>query len=69
MVDTAEAARLLGVSDTTLNVWVAAGKLPRFREGGVYRFRVADLDAFSKERTKVKNERRKQGKEETTVEP
>ena len=51
-VDATEAARILGVSEKTLGAWALAGKLPRFVEGGVHRYRLADLEEFSKQRTK-----------------
>ncbi len=54
-VDAAEAARLLGVCEKTLGKWTREGKLARFVEDGVYRYRVADLEAFSKERAKVQS--------------
>lgn len=54
-VDTADAARILAVSEKTLGTWVRDGKIPRFVEGGVFRYRVADLEAFSQERAKKEN--------------
>jgi hypothetical protein len=46
-VGATEAARMLAVSVKTLREWARAGKVPRFTEGGVHRYRVADLEAFS----------------------
>jgi excisionase family DNA binding protein len=54
-VDTAEAARILAVSEKTLGTWVKDGKIPRFVEGGVYRYRIADLEAFSIARAQKEN--------------
>lgn len=52
LVSSSEAARMLGVSEKTLWEWVRDGKLKKFREGGVHRYRVADLEEFAAERSR-----------------
>lgn len=47
-VGTAEAARILAVSAKTLMRWVKEGKIKRFVDGGVCRYRIADLESFSR---------------------
>jgi len=50
-VKTAEAARILGVSQNTLRAWCARGKLPVTRNpaNGYRLFRRSDLEAFLRE--------------------
>lgn len=45
---TAEAARILGVSQNTLRAWAEAGKIPMFRNpaNGYRLFRKRDLEEF-----------------------
>ena len=53
-VSTDTAAKMLGVGVDTLRRWVREGKLSRIEEDGVHRYRVADLEAFARERAKKK---------------
>lgn len=52
MVDIRTAAKMLGVGVSTIRGWVKEGKLAKFVEDGVHRFRVVDLEAFVGERVK-----------------
>jgi len=52
MVDTKTAAKMLGVGVSTVKAWAKEGKLRKFVDDGVHRFRVADLEAFVRERVK-----------------
>lgn len=47
VTDTAGAATYLGVSESQLNAWRAAGEGPRFvRMGRLVRYRFTDLDRY-----------------------
>ncbi len=41
-----DVAIYLGVSERTVDRWVAAGELPAYRVGGHRRFRLSEVDAF-----------------------
>lgn len=46
MIPVAEAARILGVAQTTLYDWVRAGKVPHYKLGERVRFRASELDEW-----------------------
>jgi predicted site-specific integrase-resolvase len=51
-VNTAEAAKITGISYDTLTYWRFQGKGPRFlKMGGLVRYRLEDLEAFMLSRT------------------
>ena len=56
-VKTAEAAEILGVSQTTLRKWAEGGKIPMHRNpaNGYRLFKREDLDAFLREIEKSSN--------------
>lgn len=47
-INSDDAARILGISVITVRKLAAAGELPAVRLGGVWRFRVADLDNLTR---------------------
>lgn len=56
LVDTSEAARVLGIKKQTLDVWRCTGRysIPFVKVGRLVRYRTSDLEAFLNDRT-VKN--------------
>jgi excisionase family DNA binding protein len=45
-----ETARLLNVSERTIHRWIQDGRLPAYKPGRAYRFRMSDIEAFLEER-------------------
>jgi excisionase family DNA binding protein len=45
-----ETARLLNVSERTIHRWIQDGRLPFYKPGRAYRFRMSDIEAFLEER-------------------
>src|SRR5215218_4439403 len=48
-----ETARLLNVSERTIHRWIQDGRLPAYKPGRAYRFRMSDIEAFLEERRGV----------------
>ena len=44
-----ETARMLGVSERTIHRWIHDGRLPVYKPGRAYRFRLSDIEAFLEE--------------------
>jgi excisionase family DNA binding protein len=44
-----ETARLLNVSERTIHRWIQDGRLPAYKPGRAYRFRMSDIEAFLEE--------------------
>jgi excisionase family DNA binding protein len=44
-----ETARMLNVSDRTIHRWIQDGRLPAYKPGRAYRFRISDIEAFLEE--------------------
>src|SRR5215207_5903364 len=45
-----ETARLINVSERTIHRWIQDGRLPAYKPGRAYRFRMSDIEAFLEER-------------------
>jgi excisionase family DNA binding protein len=45
-----ETARLINVSERTIHRWIQDGRLPFYKPGRAYRFRMSDIEAFLEER-------------------
>ncbi len=52
-LDKPEAARLLVISERTLDVWLRKRLIPFFKIGRTVRFSAADIDAFLKARCRI----------------
>ena len=48
-----ETARMLGVSERTIHRWIHDGRLPAYKPGHAYRFRLSEIEAFLEERRGV----------------
>jgi len=48
-----ETARLINVSERTIHRWIQDGRLPAYKPGRAYRFRMSDIEAFLEERRGV----------------
>src|SRR5215217_6848907 len=48
-----ETARMLGVSERTIHRWIQDGRLPAYKPGHAYRFRMSEIEAFLEERRGV----------------
>ncbi len=48
-----ETARMLGVSERTIHRWIHDGRLPVYKPGRAYRFRLSEIEAFLEERRGV----------------
>src|SRR5215217_2742482 len=48
-----ETARMLGVSERTIHRWIQGGRLPVYKPGHAYRFRLSEVEAFLEEHRAV----------------